>query len=93
MPSDTAPNSILIAVSDSGIITSSTTWSYYQFQPSAINPPKTNTSDFADFPTLGIDAFALYIGVNVFDPNTGHLLIPMLLSSTKQILLILVHFQ
>lgn len=72
VPSTVTPNRILIAVSNTSIITPSTTWSFYQFQPSAINPPRTNTSDFADFPTLGIDSFALYIGVNVFDPVTDN---------------------
>ena len=61
------PNRILIAVSDAGIITPSTVWTFFQFQHDLVTP--TNSSDtgkFADYPTLGIDANALYIGVNLF---------------------------
>jgi hypothetical protein len=52
------PNRIMFAVSDGSVITASTVWSFYQFQGSA--------SSFADYPTLGIDANALYIGCNMF---------------------------
>lgn len=66
------PNRILIAVSDSGTITLATVWTYFFFEPSAIAPARANPNDaYADFPTLGIDVNALYIGVNVFDNNTG----------------------
>ncbi len=52
------PNRVLIAVSDFKTITPSTVWTFFQFQG--------DSSFFADYPTLGIDAHALYIGVNLF---------------------------
>lgn len=52
------PNRIMVAVSDSATITGSTVWSFFSFQASPTN--------FADYPTLGIDANALYIGTNDF---------------------------
>jgi hypothetical protein len=61
------PNRIMIAVSDSGVVTASTVWTFFQFQHDLVEPR--NSSDngkFADYPTLGIDAHALYIGVNIF---------------------------
>ena len=61
------PNRVMIAVSDSGVITASTVWTFFQFQHDLVTPR--NSSDngkFADYPTLGIDAHALYIGVNIF---------------------------
>ncbi len=62
------PNRILIAVSDSGIITAYTVWSFYQFQHDLVgSTPNADTGNFADYPTLGIDANALYIGVDVFN--------------------------
>jgi hypothetical protein len=58
-------NRVLLAVSDAGIITSDTVWTFFFFQQDAVAP----AGDFAclaDYPTLGIDAHALYIGVNQF---------------------------
>ncbi len=69
--SGVAPNRGLIAVSDSGTITPSTVWTYFQYQPSTVSPARANPLDYADFPTLGIDAFALYVGYNIFDNSTG----------------------
>src|SRR4029077_5860507 len=57
----TQPNRVMIAMSDSGIISPSTVWSFFFFSGDATN--------FADYPTLGIDANALYIGANIF--STG----------------------
>jgi hypothetical protein len=53
------PNRVLLAVSNSGTITNSTLWTFFHFQG--------DTTYFADYPTLGVDANALYIGVNLFD--------------------------
>src|SRR5262245_47920125 len=58
------PNRLLIAVSDAasaGTITPSTVWTLFQFTADA--------SQFLDYPSLGVDANALYIGGNMF--NTG----------------------
>src|SRR5215469_11681725 len=54
----TVANRVMIAMSDSGTITPSTVWSFFEFPGDAVN--------FADYPTLGIDANALYIGANIF---------------------------
>ncbi|HEX4647061.1 MAG TPA: hypothetical protein VH598_15775, partial [Verrucomicrobiae bacterium] len=58
----TLPNRIMLAVSDSGIITGSTVWTYFFFQQDQVSPAG-DTGKFADYPTLGVDANALYIGV------------------------------
>ena len=58
------PNFLFIAFSDTGIITKTTKWTAFAFAPTDLFPP----GDFAshlDFPTLGIDANALYIGAGV----------------------------
>jgi hypothetical protein len=54
----TVANRLLIAVSNTSTITGSTVWTYFYFVP--------NASQFADYPTLGIDKNALYIGFNMF---------------------------
>jgi hypothetical protein len=66
---DPTDNRFLIAVSDGSTITSSTVWTFFQFQQ---NLASTTGDDdrFADFDTLGIDANALYMGANMFD-DTG----------------------
>lgn len=62
------PNWVLLAVSDAasnGVISPSTVFSLYFF---AIDtpPPAISATCFADYPTLGIDANALYIGTANF---------------------------
>lgn len=52
------PNRVLLAVSDSGIIRPSTVWSFYYFLA--------DSTLFSDYPTLGLDKNALYIGCNQF---------------------------
>jgi hypothetical protein len=62
----TAPNRVLMAVSDAasnGTITNATVWTFFQFQAD----PGTN---FCDYPSLGVDVNALYIGCNMFS-NAG----------------------
>jgi uncharacterized repeat protein (TIGR01451 family) len=61
-PFTTASNRVLVARSDGPVITSSTAWTLFSFQADATN--------FADYPTLGVDANALYIGANMFT-NAG----------------------
>ena len=53
----TRANRILFAVSNGSIITGSTAWTFFQFQAH---------TNFADYPSLGIDADALYIGTDQF---------------------------
>src|SRR6185369_11000749 len=58
----TAANRWMVAVSDAasnGTITGSTVWTFFQFQ----TDPGTN---FCDYPSLGVDVNALYIGCNMF---------------------------
>ncbi|HEX4499246.1 MAG TPA: DUF11 domain-containing protein, partial [Thermoanaerobaculia bacterium] len=58
----TAANRWLLAVSDAasnGTITGSTVWTFFEFQPD----PGTS---FCDYPSLGIDVNALYMGCTIF---------------------------
>jgi len=58
----TAANRVLMAVSDAasnGTLSASTVWTFFQFQAD----PGTN---FCDYPSLGVDVNALYIGCNMF---------------------------
>ncbi len=60
------PNRVLFAVSDAasaGVISGSTVWTYFYFDISALGLAATC---LADYPTLGLDANALYIGTNNF---------------------------
>ncbi len=74
IPSGYVPDVLMVAVGHGGTITSSTQWSFFSFQPSAVSPPRANLNDFADFPTLGIGPTALYIGANIFNITTGQYL-------------------
>ena len=61
-------NRVLIAVSDaasSNALTAGTTWTFYQFNGDGAG------TRFTDYPSLGIDAMALYIGANMFSATTG----------------------
>lgn len=62
------PNRILLAVSDAashGVITAATVWTYFSINISTITPTISSTC-LMDYPTLGIDAQALYVGGNNF---------------------------
>ena len=60
---NTFANRVMIAVSDTPHISSATTWRFFFFNP---------TANFVDYPTLGIDNNALYIGANIFNlPGTA----------------------
>jgi hypothetical protein len=59
------PNRVLLAVSDNGTITATTVWTFFQFQQE-LAPPSGDSTCLSDYPTLGIDANALYVGVNQF---------------------------
>lgn len=50
------PIRLLLAVSSGGTITAETEWNFFYFEP--------RPGDWADYPTLGIDRHALYIGMN-----------------------------
>ena len=58
-------NRVLIAVSSGSIITGTSSFTFFYFQHNLVAPTGDNAR-FADYPTLGIDANALYIGTNNF---------------------------
>ena len=65
-------NRVMLAVSDAasqGVITGSTVWTEFFFQQNTVSPAGDNNK-FADYPTLGIDNNALYIGVNLFNTTS-----------------------
>ncbi len=64
------PNRVLLAVSNNGTITAGTVWTFFFFQQDQA-PPAGDSNCLADYPTLGIDANALYVGVNLFCPSYG----------------------
>jgi len=58
----TAANRWMVGVSDAasnGVITGSTVWTFFQFKPDA-------GTNFCDYPSLGVDVNALYVGCNMF---------------------------
>lgn len=58
------PNRILFAVSNTATISQNTVWNFFFFAQNDII-----TNSFADYPTLGIDKNALYLGINIFNEN------------------------
>ena len=67
-PFVTAPNRVMIAVSSGPTITSQASFTFFQFQHDLVGTtPNSDTGGLADYPTPGIDANALYVGVNVFN--------------------------
>jgi hypothetical protein len=62
-------NRILVGVSNGPTITAATVWTFFGFAQDSIAPIG-NAGQFADWPTLGVDANALYIGCNMFSGNT-----------------------
>jgi hypothetical protein len=68
-PSDPSmvDNRIMIAVSDGPEITSQSDFTFFSFSQNEFNPAA--TAKFADYPQLGVDANAVYIGTNDFAAN------------------------
>jgi hypothetical protein len=67
------PNRYLIAVSDAasaGVISGSTVWTFYFVQQNTVGGG--NSNEFLDYPSLGIDNNALYMGGNMFDATTSN---------------------
>jgi hypothetical protein len=65
------PNRYLIGVSDAasnGVISPSTVWTFFFFVPATISPSIGNTC-LTDYPSLGVDAQALYMGGDEFCPS------------------------
>lgn len=59
-----SPERLFIAVSSSAILTDATGFTFFQFQPDAVGGSPTGAQP--DYDSLGVDKFALYIGVNMF---------------------------
>jgi hypothetical protein len=67
------PNRILVAVSDAasaGVISAGTVWTFYFVQQDTVGPVA-STGEFLDYPSLGVDANALYIGGDMFGAVSG----------------------
>ena len=63
-----SPNRIMIAVSSGPEVTSSSSFTFFSFQHDLIGAtPNLDTGGFADYDSLGVDRFALYIGTNTFN--------------------------
>jgi Bacterial Ig-like domain len=58
-------NLVMLAVSDSSTITDETSFTFFSF------PEFSPTGQLADYPQLGVDANAIYIGVNRFGSLSG----------------------
>jgi hypothetical protein len=68
------PNRILIAVSDAasaGVLSGSTVWTLYFVAQDTLGGPAQN--NFLDYPSLGVDANALYIGGDMYPAAGGGL--------------------
>lgn len=68
-----APNRILIAKSSGSTITNSSSFTFFQFQQDLVGTPGADLGAFADYPTLGVDKFALYIGCNMFTSGGSYI--------------------
>jgi hypothetical protein len=60
-----ADNRLLIAVSNSATITDTSSFTFYQYTHSA-GGATSDQGKFFDYPTLGVDSQALYVGANLF---------------------------
>lgn len=62
------PNRVLLAVSSGPTITGSGSFTFFQFQQDLVGAtPNSDSGGLADYDSLGVDANAAYIGVNVFN--------------------------
>lgn len=67
------PNRLLIAVTDAasnGVISGSTVFTFFFVQQDTVGPIP-STGEFLDYPSLGIDEDALYVGGNMFGAVSG----------------------
>ncbi|MBX3389847.1 MAG: hypothetical protein KF691_10385 [Phycisphaeraceae bacterium] len=69
MINTSSPNRIMIAVSSGPVITSTASFTFYQFQQDSTGGGTADNGALADYPSLGVDANALYIGCNMFNPS------------------------
>ncbi len=63
-------NKVLIAVSSGPHISSSSSFTFYAFEHDLVGTtPNTDTGGFLDYPTLGVDSNALYIGGDIINSS------------------------
>ena len=62
----TLPNRYVLAVSDSGVLTAGTVWTLHFWVNTRTAAGMPANQCLADYPTLGVDEDALYVGVNQF---------------------------
>jgi hypothetical protein len=62
-------NRVMLAVSDGPTITSASDFTFFYFNEASPSPPA--PARFVDYPQLGVDANAIYIGVNEFTSSSG----------------------
>src|SRR5262245_13771376 len=68
IPATAIANKVLIAVSSGPTITGSSSFTSFQLQHDLVGTtPNADSGQFADYDSLGVDRFALYIGVDVFN--------------------------
>ena len=66
----TTDNQVMLAVSDGPTITDETSFAFFAFDES--DPlPQPAPARFADYPQLGVDNNAIYVGVNEFTSSSG----------------------
>src|SRR4051794_33909697 len=62
-------NRVMLAVSDGPTITNASSFTFFFFNEAS--PPPAGPLRFADYPQLGVDANAIYVGVNEFASSSG----------------------
>ena len=63
-----ADNVVCLAVSNTSTLTATSSFTFFSFVFSTVSTTG-HAGDFCDYPTLGVDANALYIGGNIFSPS------------------------
>lgn len=67
----TGANRIMVAVSSGSTITTTSSFTFFQFQQDAYSPVGLDAGAFADYPTLAVDANAVYIGARMFGASSS----------------------
>jgi Big-like domain-containing protein len=65
---ESANNRVMVAVSSGPVINNLSSFTFFSFNQNT--PIPANNGQFADYPQLGVDGQAVYIGVNGFSGNT-----------------------
>jgi hypothetical protein len=68
--STATPNRVLLAVSSGATITSTASFTFFFFQHDTVGTtPNADTGGFSDYVSMGVDANAVYMGGNIFNPS------------------------